>query len=281
MTETLLFKVAGVIGGMKIRDYLTKRIGFSTSLIAVVKYDNVKLNGDIVHMRATVKDGDVITVTLPEEESENIPPMDIPLDIIYEDEHILAVSKPINMPTHPSRGNHLPTLANAVRAYLGKPFVFRAISRLDRDTSGIVLVAKNQLSAAILSREMKKGSFKKIYEATVVGVPDPPSGEINAPIAREREGDIKRVVREDGKSAITLYRVREINDDGNAIVELQAVTGRTHQLRVHMAYIGHPLVADFLYGDRIENETYRLHCKLLEFPHPITGETLTLSTHKK
>ena len=281
MTETLLFKVAGVIGGMKIRDYLTKRIGFSTSLIAVVKYDNVRLNGDIVHMRATVKDGDVITVTLPEEESENIPPMDIPLDIIYEDEHILAVSKPINMPTHPSRGNHLPTLANAVRAYLGKPFVFRAISRLDRDTSGIVLVAKNQLSAAILSREMKKGSFKKIYEATVVGVPDPPSGEINAPIAREREGDIKRVVREDGKSAITLYRVREINDDGNAIVELQAVTGRTHQLRVHMAYIGHPLVADFLYGDRIENETYRLHCKLLEFPHPITGETLTLSTHKK
>lgn len=281
MTETLLFKVAGVIGGMKIRDYLTKRIGFSTSLIAVVKYDNVRLNGDIVHMRATVKDGDVITVTLPEEESENIPPMDIPLDIIYEDEHILAVSKPINMPTHPSRGNHLPTLANAVRAYLGKPFVFRAISRLDRDTSGIVLVAKNQLSAAILSREMKKGSFKKIYEATVVGVPDPPSGEINAPIARETEGDIKRVVREDGKSAITLYRVREINDDGNAIVELQAVTGRTHQLRVHMAYIGHPLVADFLYGDRIENETYRLHCKLLEFPHPITGETLTLSTHKK
>ena len=281
MTETLLFKVAGVIGGMKIRDYLTKRIGFSTSLIAVVKYDNVRLNGDIVHMRATVKDGDVITVTLPEEESENIPPMDIPLDIIYEDEHILAVSKPINMPTHPSRGNHLPTLANAVRAYLGKPFVFRAISRLDRDTSGIVLVAKNQLSAAILSREMKKGSIKKIYEATVVGVPDPPSGEINAPIAREREGDIKRVVREDGKSAITLYRVREINDDGNAIVELQAVTGRTHQLRVHMAYIGHPLVADFLYGDRIENETYRLHCKLLEFPHPITGETLTLSTHKK
>ena len=281
MTETLLFKVAGVIGGMKIRDYLTKRIGFSTSLIAVVKYDNVKLNGDIVHMRATVKDGDVITVTLPEEESENIPPMDIPLDIIYEDEHILAVSKPINMPTHPSRGNHLPTLANAVRAYLGKPFVFRAISRLDRDTSGIVLVAKNQLSAAILSREMKKGSFKKIYEATVVGVPDPPSGEINAPIARETEGDIKRIVREDGKSAITLYRVREINDDGNAIVELQAVTGRTHQLRVHMAYIGHPLVADFLYGDRIENETYRLHCKLLEFPHPITGETLTLSTNKK
>ena len=128
---------------------------------------------------------------------------------------------------------------------------------------------------------MKKGSFKKIYEATVVGVPDPPSGEINAPIARETEGDIKRVVREDGKSAITLYRVREINDDGNAIVELQAVTGRTHQLRVHMAYIGHPLVADFLYGDRIENETYRLHCKLLEFPHPITGETLTLSTNKK
>ena len=281
MAQALLFTVQNVDGEIKIRDYLTKRLGFSTSIIAVVKYDNVTLNGKTVHMRATVKNGDVIGVTLPDQESENIPPIDIPLDIIYEDEHIIAVNKPINMPTHPSRGNHLPTLANAIMSYFNGSFVFRAISRLDRDTSGIVLIAKNQLSAAILSREMKKGSFRKIYEATVVGIPDPGSGEINAPIARETEGDIKRVVREDGKSAITRYRTIGITADNNAIMELEAITGRTHQLRVHMSYIGHPLVADFLYGERIENKTYRLHCKLLEFPHPISGETVTLHCPQK
>ena len=276
MAQKLLFTVQNVDGEIRIRNYLTQRLGFSTSIIAIVKYDNVTVNGETVYMRATVKNGDVIGVTLPDEESENIPPIDIPLDIIYEDEHIIAVNKPINMPTHPSRGNHLPTLANAIMAYFNSSFVFRAISRLDRDTSGIVLIAKNQLSAAILSREMKKGSFRKIYEATVVGIPNPAFGEINVPIARETEGDIKRVVREDGKNAITRYRVIDVNKDNNAIMELEAITGRTHQLRVHMAYIGHPLVADFLYGERIENETYRLHCKLLEFPHPISGDTVTL-----
>ena len=276
MAQKLLFTVQNVDGEIIIRNYLTQRLGFSTSIIAIVKYDNVTVNGETVYMRATVKNGDVIGVTLPDEESENIPPIDIPLDIIYEDEHIIAVNKPINMPTHPSRGNHLPTLANAIMAYFNSSFVFRAISRLDRDTSGIVLIAKNQLSAAILSREMKKGSFRKIYEATVVGIPNPAFGEINVPIARETEGDIKRVVREDGKNAITRYRVIDVNKDNNAIMELEAITGRTHQLRVHMAYIGHPLVADFLYGERIENETYRLHCKFLEFPHPISGDTVTL-----
>ncbi len=277
MAQALSFSVCGVDGKIKIRDYLTKRLGFSASLIAIVKYDNVFLNGVAVHMRAMVKNGDTISIILPDEESESIEPIDIPLDIIFEDEHILAVNKPINMPTHPSRGNHLPTLANAVRAYLDKPFVFRAISRLDRDTSGIVLIAKNQLSAAILSREMKKGTFKKVYEAMVSGIPSPDAGEINAPIARETEGNIKRVVRDDGKNAVTKYKVVSVNCDGNAIVELEAITGRTHQLRVHMAYIGHPLVGDFLYGTRIENETYRLHCKLLEFDHPITRNRITLT----
>lgn len=276
MAKTFFFTVCDVSGEIKIRDYLTKRLGFSTSLIAVVKYGSVCLNGEAVHMRAMVKNGDVIATTLPDEESESIEPIPIPINVIYEDEHILAVNKPTNMPTHPSRGNSLPTLANAVRAYLNEPFVFRAISRLDRDTSGIVLIAKNQLSAANLSREMKRGGFKKIYEATVVGIPCPAFGEIIAPITRESDGDIKRVVRADGKNAITKYKVVSVNGDGNAVVELEAVTGRTHQLRVHMACIGHPLVGDFLYGERIEGKTYALHCKLLEFIHPITRETITL-----
>lgn len=275
MTNELFFEVSDVDGEIKIREYL-RRLGFSTSLIAIVKYDGVLLNGVAVHMRATVKNGDIISIALPEGESEGIEPIPIPINVIFEDEHILAVSKPTNMPTHPSRGNSLPTLANAVRAYLDKPFIFRAISRLDRDTSGIVLIAKNQLSAAILSRDMKRGSFKKIYEAIVKGIPSPKEGEINAPIAREAEGSIKRVVRDDGKHALTRYRVIDTDSDGNATVELEAVTGRTHQLRVHMAYVGHPLIGDFLYGERIEGETYRLHCKLLEFVHPISREKISL-----
>ena len=270
--------VEGVVGEMKIRDYLKSRLGFSTSLIGKVKYDGVILNGEAVHMRAIVKNGDVIDVILPEEESDNIEPMDIPLDIIYEDEYILAVNKPINMPVHPARGNHLPTLANAVRAHIGHPFVFRAVNRLDRDTSGIVLIAKDRIAGAKLYAAMKEKKFDKIYIAKVVGVPEPQHGFVNAPIVREAEGSILRVVRDDGKESLTEYEVISIDDTGNATLKVIPHTGRTHQIRVHMAHIGHPLIGDFLYGERLDNQTYSLHCSSLTFQHPITLETITIKT---
>ncbi len=266
----------GIENEMRIRDYMKRRLGFSTSLIAKVKYDNVILNGAPVHMRAAVKNGDVIDVYFPSEESENVEPIDIPIDVLYEDEYILLVNKPVNMPIHPSKGNHLPTLANAVRAYLGAPFVYRSITRLDRDTAGIVLIAKDQLSAARLSEEMKAGGIKKRYVATVTGVPKPGRGVIDAPIERECEGGIKRVVREGGKRSVTEYEVLSENEDGTSEVSLVPVTGRTHQLRVHLAYIGHPLVGDFLYGERIDGATYRLECCELSFHHPITGDPMTV-----
>ena len=272
--------VDGVIGEMKIRDYLKSRLGFSTSLIGKVKYDGVILNGNAVHMRAMVKNGDVIDVILPEEESDNIEPMDIPLDVVYEDEYILAVNKPINMPVHPARGNHLPTLANAVRAHIGHPFVFRAVNRLDRDTSGIVLIAKDRIAGAKLYAAMKEKKFDKVYIAKIVGVPEPHHGFVNAPIAREAEGSILRVVREDGKESLTEYNVISIDKNGNATLKVIPHTGRTHQIRVHMAHIGHPLIGDFLYGERIDNRTYSLHCSSLTFRHPITNETITVKTDK-
>ncbi len=270
-TET----VRGISGEMKIREYLKKRLGLSTSLIAQVKYDNVKLNGEIVYMRAIVKNGDVIEITLPDEDSECVEPMDVPIEIVYEDEYIIAVNKPKNMPVHPSRGNHLPTVANAIRSYIGRPFVFRAINRLDRDTSGIVLIAKDRISGAKLYQAMKERRFEKTYLAVIEGVPSDKHSFIDAPIAREAEGEMRRVVREDGKKCVTEYELVEAYQNGTSLIKVIPHTGRTHQIRVHMAHIGHPLVNDFLYGTRGE-DTYSLHCASLSFPHPFTNETITV-----
>ena len=276
MTEDIRHTVTDVSGEMKIRDYLKKRLGFSTSLIAKVKYDNVMFNGTPVHMRALVRNGDLIEVRLPIEASEGIEPIAIDLDVLYEDGDIIAVNKPSNMPVHPSKGNSLPTLANAIAAYINGPFVFRAVNRLDRDTSGIVLIAKNQLASARLATAMKKGLFRKKYLARVCGAPTPSEGVIDAPIERECDGSMKRIVRPDGKPCLTKYRVLSVDSEGNALCEIELLTGRTHQIRVHFAHIGHPLVNDFLYGERRDGKTYELHCCELSFPHPSRGDVITL-----
>ncbi len=248
--------------------------GLSVTLVKKAKYGGILLNGKTVTVRAEVKPGDKVEVYIPKSVSEGIPPMDIPLTVIYEDEDILAVDKPMNMPTHPSKGNNLPTLANAVMGYYGGDFVFRAVNRLDRDTSGIVIIAKNQISASTLSASMKKGLWRKKYHAVVEGVPKQKTGRIDAPIERMEEGNIKRVVRADGKTAITEYTVVEDHGDFS-LCEITLLTGRTHQIRVHMAHIGHPLVSDFLYGTKSEKE-YFLRCKEITFPHPKSGKTIVV-----
>ena len=271
----MLHTVRGLSFPIRISEYLRMHLSLSVTLIKRIKYGGVFLNGENVHMRAEVKNGDGIEIRFPEEKSEGIPPIDLPLEVLYEDAHLLAVCKPKNMPTHPSKGNSLPTLANAVMHYCGKDFVFRAVTRLDRDTSGIVLIAKTQYAAASLSEDMKAGRFKKIYTAVVSGVPDPKDGQIDAPIRREAEGAMKRIVADDGKNALTEYHTLSIREDGNAVLSLRLYTGRTHQIRVHLSYIGHPLLGDFLYGEKNE-EGYLLHCTKMELPHPITGEMLTV-----
>lgn len=271
----LRHKVTEISTPLRLSEYLKIRLGFSRALITRVKFGGVYLNGECVTMRAQVNAGDEISVHFPEEASESIPPIDIPLEILYEDEHILAVNKPKNMPTHPSRGNSLPTLANAVMAHIGKGFVFRAINRLDRDTSGIVLIAKNAHSCAILSNEMKAHGFVKKYTALLCGTPEEKHGTIDAPIEREAEGSIKRCVRSDGKRAVTEYEVKKVLDNGTSLCEFTLHTGRTHQIRVHAAYIGHPLLNDFLYGTRGE-DTYFLHCSSLSFTHPLTKEKIEI-----
>ena len=256
-----------------LREYL-RFLNLSTAVIKEAKRTGIFLNGEAVTVRATVNKGDLVEVYISDAKSENIVPMDIPLTVLYEDDDILAVDKPTNMPTHPSKGNNLPTLANAVMGYYGGDFVFRSVNRLDRDTSGIVIIAKNRISASALSASMKRGMWEKKYHALVSGVPTEESGVIDAPIERVCEGNIKRMVREDGKRAISEYRVIESHGD-SSLLEITLKTGRTHQIRVHMAHIGHPLVSDFLYGTPSEKEYY-LRCKEIIFPHPKTKEKLVI-----
>ncbi len=272
-------KVSSEFNGVNIVFYLKKAFSFSSTLIKKVKYGGVFINSENVHMRATVYEGDTVEVRLPEEESSGIVPLKMDIDVIFEDDYIIAVNKPSGMPTHPSRSNSLPTLAEGIMAYFSnQKFVFRAVNRLDRDTSGIVLIAKDPVSAAELSRSMKAGEFSKKYVARVVGTPNPLHDVIDAPIARECEGEVKRVVREDGKRAVTEYQVIKDMGDGTSLCEITLHTGRTHQIRVHMAYIGHPLYSDFLYGERVGQQNYQLHATELSFIHPITKEKVNLKS---
>lgn len=257
--------------------YLRREAGFSATVLKKVKYGGILRNGEVVNVRAEILPGDRLQVCFPAEESPHIVPMDIPLTLLYEDEYILAADKPTGMPVHPSRGNRLPTLANAVMHYMGAPFVFRAVNRLDRDTSGIVLIAKDMLTAAKLGRDMKEGRIRKEYATLVRGTPAPAEGVIDAPIARETPEGMRRVVCTEGKPAVTRYRVRATKGD-LCTVAVFPETGRTHQIRVHFAHIGHPLYADALYGEAVAGQTYRLRCVSLTFPHPATGEEMTLRT---
>lgn len=258
---------------------LLRKQGISVTLLKKVKYGGILINGNAVTVRAKLCVGDRVSIVLPKEKSEGIPPMNIPLSIVYEDEDVLVVDKPRNMPTHPSKGNNLPTLANAVMGHYGGDFVFRSVNRLDRDTSGLVIIAKNQISAGRLSESMKRGEFRKYYECVVEGIPVPANGIIDAPIMRECEGSIKRIVHPDGKRAVTEYSV-ESYDNLTSICRIRLHTGRTHQIRVHMSYIGHPLVGDFLYGDE-ETGDFHLRCVEIEFPHPISKKLLSVKAPKQ
>ena len=250
----------------------------SSHLLAYLKNNQgIYLNSELVTVRKVVSEGDTLELVLRDQKSPNIVPVNLPLDIVYEDEDILVLDKPSNMPVHPSINNYTNTLANGVMYYYREQeFTFRPVNRLDRDTTGLVIVAKNRYSADILSKQMKDGTFKKQYTALIEGVMECKEGEIEAPIKREKESVIKRCVSTDGKYALTKYTVIDETED-KSLVNIRLMTGRTHQIRVHFSYIGHPLCYDYLYGNEIKGKTFYLRCSEVEFIHPFTQKKCVFS----
>jgi len=230
-------------------------------------------------MRSLLATGDILTVHIQENESSpNIPPVELPLSIIYEDEDILVVNKPAGMPIHPSLNNYENSLANGLMWYYTeqrKPFIFRCTNRLDRDTSGLTVIAKHLISSSILSSMGARHEIKREYLAIVRGSVTPPSGTIDAPLARTGSSMIERKVDfKHGERAVTHYKVVE-EKNGHSLVSLILETGRTHQIRVHMQYLGFPLVGDYLYNPDMEYiHRQALHSWKLSFIHPITKEPM-------
>lgn len=278
------FFITDEYNGKAVGDILKGAMGISSRLSTVLKRSGgILLDGKCVTVREKVLTGQTLTLEIREEApSENIVPVDMPLEILFDDEDILAVSKPHNMPIHPSAYNYDNTLGNAVMHHFrSTPFVYRPITRLDRDTTGVVLIAKNKLSAALLTDLMEQKQIKKTYVALLGAIPVPLCGTVEAPIGRCEDSVIKRKVSPDGKYALTHYEVIKINPDGTCVARLNPVTGRTHQIRVHMAHIGCPLMYDFLYGKEEEGKHFILHCESLELPHPITGERIVITSEFK
>lgn len=265
-----------------ISDFLKSKGYTSSNIVELKKYENgIVLNGTWAYMNQKPAILDRLLVRVCEyKKSENILPVFIKLDIKYEDEDIVVVNKPNDMPIHPSLNNYENSMANALMYYYrDKNFVFRCINRLDRDTTGLTVVAKHFLSAGILNTSMQRREIKRVYNAIVEDDGSlKESGTVDEPIAREDDTLIKRRVSKEGQRAITHYKVLK-RLRGASLIELRLDTGRTHQIRVHMSYIGHPLVGDYLYNERYydkENVRPLLHSKSLSFIHPITGEDLYL-----
>ena len=275
--------------GKQIVKFLREK-GFSRNILISMKEDTgaILLNGERAGGRAELRVGDVLHIRVADPRPENRdsspeiksppPAYRIPSpSILYEDKDLIILNKPAGTPVHPSAGNHGNTLADIMEAYFSAQNLycpFRCINRLDRDTSGALILAKNPLSAAILSAQMKQRKIRRTYLAIVSGR-TPEKGTINAPIAREPGSALKRCVDFiNGETAVTYYE-RLAERDGFSLLEIHLETGRTHQIRVHMGYLGHPLPGDFLYcPDYTRFARQPLHSLQLEFTHPLTGEPL-------
>ncbi len=286
MERTLTYIADNSIAPLPVSRFL-KQKGFSSQNLVQLKKnpDAVLVGGVPCFMNHVLQPGDTLTLHIREERSSGkIPPVDLPLDIVYEDADLMVINKPAGMPIHPSMNNYYNSMANALAYYFEQqncPFVFRCINRLDRDTSGLTIVAKHYVSAGMLSAMIANKAASGItreYLAIVKGSVQPPEGTITAPLGRKEGSIIERTVDfEKGESAVTHYKVLD-EKNGHSLVSLILETGRTHQIRIHMKYLGYPLIGDYLYHPDMEHiRRQALHAWKLSFRHPITGETLAFT----
>lgn len=266
--------------GLRVEQFLRRRGYSRQNLVELKKMPlSILVNGSPRRLNEILTDMDTLTVHIQEHVSSlQIPPVHLPLDIIYEDEDIIVINKPAGMPVHPSINNYTNTLANGLAWYYreqGKPFIFRCTNRLDRDTSGLTIIAKHMLSSNILSRMTVRHEIRREYLAIVRGSVQPAEGTISAPLSRKPGSVIERIVDFDhGERAVTHYHVVE-EKNGHSLVSLLLETGRTHQIRIHMKYLGFPLIGDYLYNPDMEYmQRQALHSCCLALSHPITGEKL-------
>ena len=299
MERTFTYNTEPADGGRKVLAFLRAR-GYSHHILGGLKpyADAVLRNGKPVRMSDQLRAGDTLTVTLRDEEpSENILAVPVPFSIVYEDEDIMVIDKPAGISIHPAPGHPADTLANGIAwhyAQKGIPYVFRCINRLDRDTTGLLILANNALASAVLTEDLQRRAIHRTYLAIACGE-TPEEGTIELPIGRKEGSLVERCVDEEkGQRAVTHYKkIRDLGEPASediaekddsalpssrlSLLELRLETGRTHQIRVHMASIGHPLLGDTLYGDPEPSALIgrqALHSWKLEFIHPITKEEM-------
>lgn len=278
-------KVVNIVEGTKIREYLKTELGLSTRLIRSASINKkIFVDNQVVKMNRVLTLGEIIKIDLEKDESQDIAPEKMDIDVVYEDEDILVVNKKPFMVVHPTKSYQSGTLANGVINYFAESdqnCIVRLVSRLDMNTSGLIIIAKNQFSHGMLSKEMTENKVEKRYLAIVHGIMKEKQGTIDLPIYKPEdvENGTKRVIDERGQRSITHYKVVEEFKEAS-LVECKLETGRTHQIRVHLNHLGHPIYGDTLYGFGEDEEELikrqALHAFGLKFKSPRTGEELEL-----
>lgn len=281
MSRRLELVITPELAGIRVDTLLKRHMGLSGTVVRRIKWleDGILVDGIRVNTRFCPAAGQVLSARLSDpQRSSGIIPVPGPLEIVYEDEDIIVLNKAPGVSVHPGPGHFDDTIGNFLIYYYEmsrQEADFHPVHRLDRGTSGLLVIAKHPHAQEILKRQLHTDSFLRIYLAVCEGVPDPPAGAINVPLGPKPGSLMEQMVRSDGKPALTRYRTLEVRKN-LALLRLELDTGRTHQIRVHMAHIGHPLTGDFLYGteNRAMISRPALHSSELTFQHPLTRKPL-------